>query len=50
MNKVFFYVILTIALIMFGFWAFNHINPWIGIAIIVAIVIAIPNLIKNYLK
>lgn len=48
--KTIFQLLLYAVLFYGGLWSFNHINPWIGILIIVLIISYLINKIYKFLK
>jgi hypothetical protein len=52
MNNNLLIAVTTIIILLASFWIFNHVNPWLGVAVTViaastAIVLIIKNLNKN---
>ena len=48
--KSFSKITILILVVYCGLWSFNHIHPWIGIAIIVITIYYITNEFINFLK
>lgn len=50
MNKTIFHVLAILAVLFGAVWLFNHINAWLGIALVVGVIIYLLNIAKKTIK